>query len=191
MVENDSIQFILDDLVKWDILGITKTLAQNFVDACLICLDNQNHYQPITLNLVENKQPQNVEFIWNQPLTDQIRRTWRDLYEATEYGATGLAILLVIQRTSYTILERSVRGMGFDYWLLDKESAQSSELITQGNARLEISGILRANTESVIQSRIKEKLNQVALDTTFPTLIIVVEFSRPEVHMVWKHELNS
>jgi hypothetical protein len=141
--------------------------------------------------LVENKQPQNVEFIWNQPLTDQIRRTWRDLYEATEYGATGLAILLVIQRTSYTILERSVRGMGFDYWLLDKESAQSSELITQGNARLEISGILRANTESVIQSRIKEKLNQVALDTTFPTLIIVVEFSRPEVHMVWKHELNS
>ncbi len=191
MIADDSIQLILDDMVKWDILGITKTSAQNFVDACIVCLDNQNHHQPIKLQLVEDGNLQNAQLIWNQSLNDQIRRTWRDLYEATEYDATGLAILLVIQRTPYTILERSVRGTGFDYWLLDKEIAQSSELITQGNARLEISGILRAEKDSLIQIRLREKLNQVSSDTTLPTLIIVVEFSRPEVNMVWKNKFNS
>lgn len=191
MIDEDTTQLILDELVKLDILGITKTSAQNFVDACIICLDNQNHNPPITLKLIENSHSQSAQLHWNQLLNDQIRRTWRDLYEATEYGATGFAILLVIKHTSYTILERSVRGDGFDYWLLDKETAKSSELITQGNARLEISGILRAEKDSVIQARVREKLNQVSSDTTFPTLIIVVEFSRPEVNMVWKHGLNS
>lgn len=191
MVDEDSILLILDELAEWDILGITKTSAQNFVDACMVCLDNQQHYTPIKLKLIENGDLKDVQFRWNRQLNDQIRRTWRDLYEATEYGATGLAILLVIKRTPYTILERSVRGAGFDYWLLDKESAQSSELIMQGNARLEISGILNAEKNSLIQARVKEKLNQVSPDTTFPTLIVVAEFSRPEVYMVWKHESDT
>ncbi|MDX2075478.1 MAG: hypothetical protein SFZ02_03545 [bacterium] len=191
MEDEGFLKIVLDELLEWNILGITKTSAKNFMDACIVCLANQHHHSNVNLKLVENGHLQQARLVWTQILDDQTRRTWRDLYEAVEYGATGLAILLVIKRTPYTILERSVRGTGFDYWLLDKESAQSSEWITQGNARLEISGVLKADKDSIIKNRIKEKLNQVSNDSTFPTLIIVVEFSHPEVHMVWKHDPNT
>lgn len=193
MVQSDLGELLLDELLKWDIPGITQTFAQNCVDACLVCLDNQNHSSGVVLGLYEDSHFQKVNLKWLQSFTIQLQRTWRDLTEATEYGSVGLAILVVLKHTSYTILERSVRGNGFDYWLLDKESAQSTELIEQASARLEISGILNAEKSGIVQNRIKEKLAQTSPsdDTQLPALIIVVEFGHPEVYVVWKHERNS
>ncbi len=193
MIQSDLSELLLDELLKWDIPGITKTFAQNCVGASLVCLDNQHHHSGVVLGLYEGDNFQKVNLKWLQSLDIQLQRTWRDLAEATEYGSVGLAILLVLKRTAYTILERSVRGNGFDYWLLDKELSLSSELIEQASARLEISGILNAEKSGIIQNRIKEKLAQTSPsdDTHLPALIIVVEFGHPEVHMVWKHERNS
>jgi hypothetical protein len=190
MTNDDFIELILDELVEWDIPGITKSLAQSFVHTCIVCLEKQKHDSGVSLTVYEESRPRTIKLYWEQEINDQIRRTWNDLQEATENGATGLAILLMLKRTQYTVLERSPKGTGFDYWLLDKETVLSSEFVEFRNARLEVSGILNAEKESIIKSRIKDKLSQVAPSdyTNLPALIVVVEFGSPEAHMVWKHE---
>jgi len=117
-----------------------------------------------------------------------MRRSWKDLQEATEYGAVAIAILLVINCTEYTIIERAVKGTGFDYWLLEDAFYDEEEIFPSGTARLEVSGIIHAEKDSEIRARVREKKKQteVSDDRRLPALIIVTEFSRPETHMVRK-----
>ena len=73
-----------------------------------------------------------------------MRRTHNDLQDATEAGACGLAILLVQLFVGYTVVERSVKGTGFDYWL-----GSENDALFQNKARLEASGILRGDQNGV------------------------------------------
>ena len=115
-----------------------------------------------------------------------MRRGWRDLQEATEYGATAIAILLVIKTTEYTIIERSAKGLGFDYWLLEEELYDEDDLLPAGTARLEVSGMIHEEKDSKIRARVEEKVTQTKTsdDLKLPAIIVVVEFSRPEAHLV-------
>jgi len=117
-----------------------------------------------------------------------MRRSWADLQEATEYGAVAIAILLIVKYTEYTIIERAVKGTGFDYWLLEESLYTEDEIFPLGSARLEVSGIIHAEKETEILARVREKIRQtnVSDDTRLPALIVVVEFSRPAAHMVRK-----
>src|SRR5260221_12677183 len=82
---------------------------------------------------------------WN-PLTETHRRTCADIQEATEYGAYGVAIVGVRETTGKTVLERSAKGPGFDFWIGDEEDA---ELPFQGLMRLEVSGILSGDAKQL------------------------------------------
>lgn len=109
------------------------------------------------------------------PGTDQSRRTWHDLQEATELGATGVAVLLAKQETDHVVIERSVKGTGIDYWLGDASDAP----LFQRKARLEISGILQGNDRAV-GARVRQKLRQVARSNcVLPAFVVVVEFGKP------------
>jgi hypothetical protein len=109
---------------------------------------------------------------------EQVRRCWNDTQEATEQGASAVALLLIVQLTEYTVVERSKKGTGFDYWLGLQD--EEDELPFQNQARLEVSGIL-SGTRSAIMSRVRQKLNQVSVtDGTWPAFVVVVEFSSPE-----------
>jgi hypothetical protein len=189
VVESNTLrQLRLSEVVEREIPGVTKVQAAQNIQACLICMDYHSHETGIQLTLINERTDERLQLHWEGDVDEHMRRSWKDLQEATEYGAVAIAILLVIKRTEYTIIERSVKGTGFDYWLLEEELYDEDEIFPKGSARLEVSGIIHAKKDSEIRSRVKEKKKQteVSDDRGLPAIIIVTEFSRPETHMVRK-----
>ena len=107
-----------------------------------------------------------------------MRNTYADEEYATEHAAYGVAFLLVLGQTDYTVMAKSRRGTGFDYWLGTGEDDRG--LPFHEKERLEVSGI-RSGDETQIKARVNQKLKQVRRsdDTRLPALVIVVEFSHP------------
>lgn len=100
------------------------------------------------------------------------------MQEATERGACGIAILLAKEVTGKVVVERSKKGLGFDYWLGKDDN---DELTFE--ARLEVSGILLGSS-SDIHARVKQKKAQVVPSNHLaPGYVAVVEFSKPTAHM--------
>ena len=112
---------------------------------------------------------------------DQDRRTWADSQEATEYGATAVAVLLAKQELGYAVVERAAKGTGIDYWLGHEDEGPPF----QNKARLEVSGILRAGgsaqeVEAAVASRVRAKQRQMQPSSgSLPACVIVVEFGSP------------
>lgn len=188
-MNNDTFRRLrLDDIVEKDFPGVTKSQAGQHAEACLVCLDHHDHKTGVEFVVILGNN-QEISFLhWENIIDDHTRRSWKDLQEATEYGAVAIALLLVIHYTEYTIIERAVKGTGFDYWLLENELYDEDEIMPSGSARLEVSGLLHAQKDSQIQSRIKEKEKQTnsSHETHLPAIIVIMEFSRPEAHMVYK-----
>ena len=123
-----------------------------------VCLESQGHHQCVLLRITGHLD--NIYALIWPPVNDQALRTWADHQEATEYGATAIAVLLIRKGTGYTVIERSVKGTGIDYWLgHDTEGPPF-----QNKARLEVSGILSVagserDVERAVSKRVMDKLN--------------------------------
>lgn len=154
--------------------GITGPFGACLAEAADVCLEEQGHRRGTILMVVGSFRRKFI-LSWNQT-SEQIRRCWADRDVTTENGAYAIAILLVVKITPYTILERSYRGPGFDYWLgtEDEPNAPFHNLV-----RLEVSGI-RRGMQAQITHRVQQKMHQIQRDETcLPNLVIVVEFSEP------------
>jgi len=166
--------------------GITPAFGQTFAEAGAVCLEEQNHANGVELQVQGTFQAK-YQVFWQQ-VTDQMLRCYNDEGTTTELGAYGVAFLLVLDLTDYTVIQTSRRGTGFDYWLGTAEDSEG--LPFQNKERLEVSGI-RSGDNSRIKARVNEKLKQVQPSdaTALPALIIVVEFSAPLSQMV-RNERN-
>ncbi|HEY0772020.1 MAG TPA: hypothetical protein VGD31_16955 [Sphingobacteriaceae bacterium] len=156
--------------------GITPTVGAALVEACCVCLRDQGHLDGVSL-VVEGTVSRIFNLRWfREHVTEQVLRCWKDMQEATEDAAACIACLLVLELTEFTIIERSRKGTGFDYWL----GYDEDEPLFQPRGRLEVSGIL-AGSERDIKERVKKKIKQTAPSDhmQIPALAIVVEFSRP------------
>src|SRR5947209_9202128 len=101
-----------------------------------------------------------------------------DTEEATEFGACGIAILVTLDLTGFTI-QRAFKGGGFDYWL----GVMDVDRPFQNLARLEVSGIRRGSRRQ-IAARIREKSEQVRrAGGGLPAYVVIVEFSTPVVRV--------
>jgi hypothetical protein len=169
-------------LLKQGLPGVSKAAGLYHAEACLICLETHKHLVGVNLE-VRGSFNGCFRLIWDDLVTDQVLRSWKDFDDATEYAACGVAFLLILSLTEYTIIERSRKGTGFDYYMGFKDA-----LIFQGSARLEVSGIFRANSESEITSRVNQKLRQTDRSdlTSMPAYVVIVEFSRPISYVVKK-----
>jgi hypothetical protein len=109
-----------------------------------------------------------------------MHRTHGDPEVAVERGACGIAIVLVTAMSGYTVVHRSYKSTGVDYFLGDRE-----DFLFQSKARLEVSGILRGS-EREVRRRIKSKVEQTKQSDAMqiPAVIVIVEFSRPVVKVV-------
>lgn len=157
--------------------ALTVAAGRFLAEAAAVCLESQGHVPGVTLAA---RAPDPVAFTLQWPeVSDQTRRTFNDMQDATEFGACGIAILLVLALTGFTVVERSRKGTGFDYWL-----GHPTGLPFQNKARLEVSGILRG-TEGQIAARMREKLKQTEAsdETLLPAYAVVVEFSRPRAEV--------
>jgi hypothetical protein len=154
--------------------GLTAARGQTLAEAAAVCLESRNHQTGIRLPRI-GLMPEDLHVEW-QPVDDQMRRCYADMPEATEWGACGIAILVVKEVTGMVVIERSVKGTGFDYWLGDKDN---DGLPFVGTSRLEVSGIL-SGTWSQIEFRIKQKRDQIRpSDHLAPGFVAVVEFGTP------------
>jgi len=156
--------------------GLSAAKAADLVEAATVCLDENGHRSGVRLT-ISGSQTSTPTLEFRAP-TKRARRTHADLGEATEDGATAVAIAVSTRVTNYRVVERSRKGTGFDYWL-----GRRAGLF---EARLEVSGILRGPAR--IERRIREKLHQMAPSDAggFPGYAVVVEFSAPEARIVQK-----
>lgn len=118
--------------------GLLDGFAQYIGSRATVCLEKKTHRSGVQM-AVECDYPTAYYLSWEQ-LTEQHHRTCADLQEATEFGAYGVAILVVRKTTGKSVLERSAKGPGFDFWIGDEED---DELPFQGLTRLEVSGIAK------------------------------------------------
>lgn len=118
-----------------------------------------------------------VEVRWRDPANRvQTYRCWGDPEEATEHGAYAIAAALISEFTDFTIVHRSKKGTGFDFWLGKKGSAA---LLFQEKGRLEVSGI-RNGEEQDIRKRLRDKIRQTQCFTSpWPGVVTIVEFGAP------------
>lgn len=162
--------------------AITPSFGATLAEACAVCLEEQGHLQGVEL-IVNGDFTTTFRLYW-QPVTEQMLRCWNDEEFTTEQAAYGIAFMLIRQLTEFTVIERSRKGTGFDYWLGSEDAA--GELPFQNKVRLEVSGIRKAE-DSRIRARIKQKIEQTnPSDGKFPAYIIVVEFSRPQSFILEK-----
>lgn len=161
--------------------GITPSWGSFLSEASATCLVSQNHQLGVEMDVLGFKKTQ-FKIFWNNQIQSQTFAAWNDEQELTEYGACGIAIMLVLELTGYTVVRRSKKGTGIDYWLGHKDSNQPFE----NSARLEVSGILKGD-EKEIKGRVKKKTKQTEpSDGSLPAIIVVVEFGKPLSHLVQK-----
>lgn len=161
--------------------GISEAWGRFLAEASMYCLSSQGHASGVEMT-ISYLTPYVFNVYWEGQLTNQLLDAWADEQEATEYGACGIAILIILALTDYTVIRRSRKGTGIDYWL----GYQDADYPFQDAARLEVSGIRRGN-DRVVVARVGQKRRQTKpSDDVLPAYIVVVEFSRPYARMVKK-----
>lgn len=157
--------------------AITPSFGKALAEAAGVCFESQGHTQHAMITIrgyIDN----DLRLAWPE-ITEQTRRTWNDPREATEYGATAVAVLIASQELGYSVIERSPIGTGIDYWLGEESETLSLERM----ARLEVSGI-RRDSDNDIRTRVRERLERKSLsDEALPVFVVVVEFGTPTVEV--------
>ena len=195
----------LNELDTDDIPGITRVKGNDLAQAGAVCLELQGHQQGVRL-IVRGSANNSYTMAWT-PANNQTFRTWNDPDEATEAGAAGIAVLLAIKEIGYTVIARSRKGTGFDYWLgnadtlnipaIEREITtrlrhilQDDNLVVRG--RMEVSGI-RAGNDRQVRARMQQKLQQTNRSNALglPGYVVVVEFSRPLAEVGEKRDEQS
>lgn len=166
---------VIEDITRGVIPGMTVAKAAYLSECAVSCLTRQGHSSGVQMTCggITNT-PESVN--WTTPFTDQLDRSTNDLQEATEHGAECISALFAIEHTPYTIVKRSRKKTGVDYWLGKKDDP-----LFQETARLEVSGIL--NDREEIQKRKKQKLQQTSQSdsTALPAYVSIVEFGTPAI----------
>jgi hypothetical protein len=147
-------------------------------EAAAVCLEDQGHPEAAHL-AVQGGYTTSFRLI-RPSVTEQMRRSYNDAEVATENGAYGVAILLIRELAGFTVVEKSRKGTGFDYWL-----GRDEEHPFQNKARLEVSGIRRGD-DNTVRARVNEKRKQTRRSdpSLLQAYVIIVEFSRPLAHVV-------
>ena len=158
--------------------GLSPEGGASLASAAAVCLEEQGHATGVVLDVRGDRE---ASFVLSWPQSnDQLRREWSYPEEATEHGACGIAVLLIVDLAGYHIVRRSRKGTGFDYWLGLKDDP-----LFQNTARLEVSGIRRGRPHQ-IEARVRQKARQVRKPVLakLPAFIVVVEFSSPQASLV-------
>ena len=155
--------------------GLSVASGQHLYESCVVCLTRNNHNSIGTTLGVYGDHHIDYNLTWENIYDAQLNRTWADQFYATEHGAVCLAILLALKLTNYTIIEKSARKNGFDYWLGEK-----GDILFQKKARFEISGIFKGS-EKEVNTRFKVKIKQTnqSDNLNLPAYVGIIEFSNP------------
>lgn len=160
--------------IKEGLPGVSPVSAAHLYESFMVCMNHHAHSDNKLLEIDGQEDP--IALKWENACDDVILRTYADMQYATEHGAVCLSIMLTVSYTPFTVIERSRKGTGFDYWLGEK----NAELF-QKKARLEVSGILHGD-DTAMNNRYNAKVMQTEQSdsTNLPAYISIIEFSRPK-----------
>jgi hypothetical protein len=165
--------------------ALTPAAGGRLAEAASVALEIHKHLNPVSLTVrgVYTMECA-LEFL---NTTEQLRRTYGDPDENTEEGACGIALLLLMNLTEHTVVRRSRKGTGVDYFLGDV-----NDFLFQNTARLEVSGIGKG-TEQEIKKRVKQKKEQTEQSDhlTIPVYVVIVEFSQPVTEIIFRDAARS
>ena len=166
----------LDDLGRIVARGMTPAIGNRAAEAAALCLESEGHFQGVSLELVGDASGV-FELTW-RTLHKNASHAWNDPTEATEAGASGVAVMLARHQLGFELFRRSRIGSRVDYELIEAGSESS-----EATAVLEVSGIRRGHRGRV-RSRVAEKRNRASkIDRETPgstrVFVIVVEFGKP------------
>jgi hypothetical protein len=169
----------LDRILTNGMPGLEPYLGGTLANAAAVCLDSNNHVSGVML-AVSGQYRRRVEVHWQQ-LTDQVRRSYADLEEATEFGAAGVAIAELRTISDFVVVQRAKKGKGFDYWI--SRDGQPSGPLFQNCIPLEVSGILKGD-KFQLERRVKIKKEQISVANIPNGKVAVVEFGTPQTRIV-------
>jgi hypothetical protein len=167
---------LLSSLRNLKMPGLTADQGGVMAQSGSVCLDEQGHEITSTLTV------EDVRGVFASPLalrrlpvTDTFKNAYGLATSATDHGACGVALLLIVRFTDLKVFEESRGDSGYDYWL-----GRDPDHAFRGGVMLEVSGIRHGNA-SDINARVKEKWDRLSKypNNSGPGYIIVVEFSRP------------
>lgn len=167
----------LDSLAK-GVKVITPEAVGFYKENCMVCFDNQGHTSGVKIRVIDvDGSEESFCVQWTGDVTEQLRRSYKDLKKATDFAACTIALLLVRELTECSAVEQAAAtGTTVDYYL-NLQEKQDDDLIFNHVARLEVSGILCETGRNSVKKRLTAKLKR--LSQGLPTIIIIVEFSRP------------
>lgn len=157
--------------------GLSAVVGKCMEEAACLCLEEQGHSSGVALR---HKWEKDSWFTVEWEHGDSKKWSSWDKDQATEWGASGIAILLIHFLTGLRVIERAQKGDRIDYWLGETHDDDPPFI---GTERLEVSGI-RKDDESRVMSRVKEKLRRLSLaNSELPAIVVVIEFGTPMSHM--------
>ncbi len=167
----------LEDLLE-DFPHIPPECGAVLVQSAVLCLEGQGHKNGALLT-VQGSFNTMFRLRWSMDVTEAMRRYWNDPNDTVEQGAYAVALLMLRSLAHLTVLERSRKGTGFDWWLAPEDN------LFQGTTRLEVSGIMRG-TAARVNGRLKERVAQTERSdpSGLTAYVAVVEFGRPMVKVV-------
>jgi uncharacterized protein (DUF2126 family) len=180
----------LEDLAPLNLYRLTEPWAAFLKENCIVCMAAGGHSSGVRMNVdVGASEAREVVVTWSGVLTPVIEANYRDLRRRTDHGACAIALLLVPALTGYTMIAQSATGDGVDYYLIRDAD---DDLIFNGSARLEVSGIHRESDGNAVSDRLAEKrrrLQKIAKRSASsiadpPTYVCIVEFGTPKAAMM-------
>lgn len=161
--------------------GVTSNRALAWAEQAEVCMTHNNHAPGVQCQ-VKHKDVGCLPVSW-LPSGDQerMRAANADLQEATEGGATAVAIAYMKHVHNLVVTGRSPKdGNGFDFFLGPLGSG--SFLSQSPSARLEVSGVLE-NGDVDCSARLREKSRQVtrSLKVGQSAFAVVVGFKKPSI----------
>jgi hypothetical protein len=174
--------FYLDKIQE--VAQVSEGKAKKLMETCVWCLAASNHANGVSLQVDDDSTVLSYFLSWPSKLDLEAIGRSLNQDDATEEGAEAIALLVAVDRTEYTAVERASTSTGIDYWLGYKDNLNNP---FKRAGRLEISGILKESETNTVKIRVKRKLAQtLPTDSTFSVYVIVVEFSKPYARMVLK-----
>lgn len=163
-------------------IGVSDTFGKFLGEAAHVCLELQGHKSGVQINVL-GLYKENLILEWDKELEEETFLSWKDVKEATEYGATAIALLLMLHFEDYNFIER-LPQFGIGDYVLEKRAFKSKQ--AKKETHLEISGIFKVTNTNTLDIRINQKEKQLSKKqtTTLNVLIAVVEFSKPAAKII-------
>ena len=177
---------VLDlDKIHQALPRVRTSLVDYIYDAAVFLLHHHRHQSGLRCEIRSLDESLHfARFEWTRPYSERMMNTFGDTVYAVEFAAEGIACLTVRATTNYTVIKRSQRNDGVDFWLAESDDIDT--FTYQFAARLESKGISEARNPSDIKAKVYEGINQSKRSdkARLPAYIIVTDFGKPIIVMV-------